>query len=227
MKLRTALIAGALFCSLLVLPTAGADFTNPTSNDQNSFISGFFPSYFRLHNDPTPPVGDTSSHAVLPLDETSPTATTLYNYDDDRDGDVGLLLAKSGAGLSETDLTKHQIWSASGPIDLDGSATLTLWSAIKSFDTTKRGVVLVALLDCNRPGTNCNTITTGSLDLEPWDTAGSGTWVEKTIDLGTVTHTIASGRTLRIKIVVGGNSGDDMWFAYDTTSYDSYFEIVP
>lgn len=39
MRIRTALVAGVLFALVLALPTAGADFTNPTSNDANSWTS--------------------------------------------------------------------------------------------------------------------------------------------------------------------------------------------
>ena len=39
MRKRTALLAVALAGSLLLLPTAGADLSNPTSNDDNSFTS--------------------------------------------------------------------------------------------------------------------------------------------------------------------------------------------
>ncbi len=48
--------------------------------------------YF-MHNNPTPPTGDTSSQVSLPLNTTSPIAT-LYNYDQDRDAFAGLLIAK-------------------------------------------------------------------------------------------------------------------------------------
>lgn len=233
---RTLPKAFLLFLSLLVIgliasaAPARSGFAATTTNGGNSLVAASsFGSelVFYLHNDPTPPTGDTASHAVLPTDQTAPTATTLYNCDTDRDSDPGLLLAKSGEGLSETDLSKHQTWSASGPIDLDGSATLTLWSAIKSFDTSKRGLVQAALLDCASDGSDCNTITTGSLDLDPWDSGATGSWVEKTIDLGTVNHSVVTSRTLRIKIVVGTDSGDDMWFAYDTTSNNSRLTISP
>jgi hypothetical protein len=39
MRARPALVAGVLFALVLALPTAGADFTNPTSNDANSWTS--------------------------------------------------------------------------------------------------------------------------------------------------------------------------------------------
>ena len=229
---RAIFLIGAVFVVIGLLLATGfsrSQVSESTDNTGNTVTaaSSFGASVFYLHNDPTPPTGDTASHAVLPFDGTVPTASVLYNYDSDRDSDDGLVLAKSGPGLSETDLTKYQIWSVLGPINLNGSTTLTLWSAIKSFDTTKRGVVLAALLDCAVDGSDCNTITTGSLDHNPWDSAGSGTWVEKTMDLGAVTYTIAADRTLRVKIVVRANSGDNMWFAYDTTSYDSHLQFGP
>ena len=114
-----------------------------------------------------------------------------------------------------------------GPVDIDGTVTLTLWAAMKDFDTTKRGVVRVALMDCRRNGRGCTRIATASVNSAPWDSAGIGTWAEKTIDFGTVTHSVAANRTLRIKIVVGNNSDDDMWFAYDTASYDSNLRVIP
>ena len=219
-------IALGLVALALVGSPARAAFSDTTDSQSNSLeAAGSFGVVLYLHNNPTPPVGDTSSQAVLPLDATSPSASTLYNYDDDRDGDPGLKLAK-GSGLSETDPSKHQIWSMAGPVDLDGTAALTLWSAIKDFDTSKQGIVLAAVLDCDSGGGGCSTIASGSLDVDPWS-GGSSTWVSRTIDLGSVTHTIASNRTLRVKVVVDGSSGDDMWFAYDTTAYDSVLTVGP
>ncbi len=214
---------------ILSAAPARSGFAAATPNSGNSLAaaSSFGGEIvYYLHNDPTPPTGNTASHALLPIDQTGPTATTLYNYDTDRNSDAGLLIVKSKDGLSETDLNKHQTWSASGPIDLDGGASLTLWGAIKKFDTKVRGVVLAALLDCAADGSDCNTITTGNLDFDPWDSGETGTWVEHTADLGNVTHSFITGRTLRIKIVVSDDGGD-MWFAYDTTGYNSRLTIGP
>ena len=35
------------------------------------------------------------------------------------------------------------------------------------------------------------------------------------------TYTIAPKHSLELKVIVGGSSGDDMWFAYDTGPYRS------
>jgi len=50
--------------------------------------------------------------------------------------------------------------------------------------------------------------------------------VFRTLDLGTVSYTVPASRSLRLKIVVEGDSEDDMWFAYDTTAYPSVLTIV-
>ena len=218
----TGLVSGAGLSRAQFSASAGSISNSVTA------ASSFTTSDFYLHNDPTPPASDTTSHTVLPFDVTAPTASSLYNYDTDRNNDAGILLERTSNGLSETDPAAYQIWSLPGQLDLDGNAELTIWSAIESFRTDKRGVVLVGLLDCASDGSDCNTITTGTLDLDPWNSAATGSWLLKTIDLGNVTHTIAADRTLRIKIVVeNASSSDNMWFAYDTTAYESHLHITP
>ena len=54
---------------------------------------------------------------------------------------------------------------------------------------------------------------------------GSGTWVLKTLSLTCSSYTIPAGNRLEFKLIVKSNSADDMWFAYDTTSYDSRFGL--
>jgi hypothetical protein len=34
-------------------------------------------------------------------------------------------------------------------------------------------------------------------------------------------YTVPAGHELELKVIVASNSGDDMWFAYDTASYRS------
>jgi len=36
---------------------------------------------------------------------------------------------------------------------------------------------------------------------------------------------LLSGHYFELKLLVDGESDDDMWFAYDTTSYDSKIEL--
>ena len=89
-----------------------------------------------LHNDPTPPTGDTISHLVLPMDGTEPSATTLYNYDTDRDAAAGLLIEKGGSGPGEADPVLHQAWRTSplgSDLGITGDVSIDFWSALVDF----------------------------------------------------------------------------------------------
>ena len=64
-------------------------------------------SSYYLHNNPTPPVAATSSQTSLPLTTGPALVATLHNYDQDRDAQSGLLIAKGGTDENEAGATKH------------------------------------------------------------------------------------------------------------------------
>ncbi|MEM9467695.1 MAG: hypothetical protein AAGA90_20130 [Actinomycetota bacterium] len=218
-----AVASGLLVVALLTITRTEAAFSGTTQNQTNTFdAAASFAINLHLHNNPTPPTGNTTSQDLLPLDATEPTATTLRNYDTDRDAAEGLLLAK-GSGLGETDLVKFQRWrhTPSSSLTLSGTAQLTIYTAMKDFTAGKSGAVDVGLYDCTTGGSSCTQLASGSASQNPWP----NTWQAVTVDLGAVSHTVASGRALIIKVVVSDSSGDDLLFAYDTTAYASELEI--
>lgn len=163
------------------------------------------------------------------LKTTAPTDTSLNNFDPGRDSFAGLLISKGGSGANETDATKHQAWvvgAGSSGLTLDGTATLTLYTAMKDFDTSKGGSVTAYLVDCDASANNATAIATATVTRSDWDTANSGTWIETTFNFGYIDHTVASNRSLGVIIVVGNGSGDDMWFAYDATQTPSALHIT-
>ena len=226
-KGKALLIAAMLFLgnSWPWLP-ATARFTDSAQNPGNVFVTAiYFPKDFYLHDNPTPPTGNTSSQAVLPLDTNSPTAAALYNYDQDRDAFTGLLIAKGASGVGETDLTKYQAWrssSLSGGQGLTGTVTVELWTAIRDFGQNQAGEVTVFLRDYN--GSTYTEIGSGTLYQANWQ-GGSSTWVKKTITVSGLSYTIPAGNRLEVKVIVGNSAGDDMWFAYDTTTYASVVKV--
>lgn len=158
------------------------------------------------------------------LSTAAPTSGSLPNYDPGQDSDPGRKLDKSDEGWNEDNPGKHQLWVApKGEMTIDGQVTLTFWSAMKDFDQDKGARVEAFLLDCNPGGSTCVLIDQGSRESYPW--SASASWVSKTIDFGSVTYSIAENRSLAIKVVVGDDSDDDMWFAYDTTSYPSRLSL--
>ncbi len=172
-----------------------------------------------VHNNPTPPTGDTTRQADLSMDTTAPTAEVLYNYDTDKDLEPGRNIHYGGSGTGEGNLDKYQNWQFTIPEDLhiSGDVSTILWSATKTFDTTKRGIVTAYLRDFD--GAGYTEIANGTLDMDLWQ-QGSTTWVEREIIITGVDYTVLAGHILELKIIV--NSGShDMWFAYDTTDYPS------
>ena len=174
-----------------------------------------------MHSNPSPPTGDTNSQADLPFTTTVPTATILYNYDQDVDAEPGKQIAKGGSGANESDLNKYQNWRTgvlSSNLVFDGVVNFHFWSGIKDFGDGKAGEVKAFLRDYN--GTGYTEITNVTLFVSDWQ-GGSSTWVEKTLAFPSVVYSVPAGNQLEVKYIVGGNAGDDMWFAYDTTALDS------
>ena len=178
-----------------------------------------------MHNNPTPPTGDTNSQIVLPLIPASPIATTLYNYDQDRDAFAGLLIAKGSIGPVDLDSTKRQVWR-SGTLaeaqSLNGGVTIDFWAAIKDWGQIEAGEVEIYLRDYK--GSGHTEIGNGIVFDTDWQ-GGSSTWINKTVTISGLNYTVPSGNELEVELIVGSNAGDDMWFAYETTSYPSVVKI--
>lgn len=187
-----------------------AVFTDSAGVGTNTFSSGEWAVYY-LHNNPTPPVGNTASQATLPFDRNAPTAATLHNYDTNRDNDPGLMIREG----------QYQVWLTPqfpGDIAINGDVVVTLWSAMEDFQTGIRGVVTVYLLEVD--GANFTQIGTRTVSNANWQ-GGSATWVERAITVSGVNDTIAAGHQLGLAVFVDSASHNDMWFAYDTQTYRS------
>ena len=178
-----------------------------------------------MHNNPTPPTGDTASQLVLPMDSTSPTAAVLYNYDTDRDTFPGLLIARGGSGPDEDDPAKYQAWRTAtfgASTVIQGNVTVSLWSAMKNFDDTKGGTITAYLRDFD--GSNYVEVGGATYTDSTWQ-GGSPSWVLKTFQLSIDPHTLAPGHRLELKLIVENSSDDDMWFAYDAGNYKSRVSV--
>ena len=176
-----------------------------------------FPLY--LHNNPTPPNGDTLSQEILPLNSAAPTSSVLYNYDTDRDSTPGLMIQQGGTGPSETDPAKHQHWRApalSVDVPIQGNVVVGLWSAMKEFKPG-RGTVSVYLYDYSDSYT---LIGAAGLDLPDWQN-GNADWQVKSFTMANVSYVLPAGHNLELILVVRSSSDDDMWFAYDTAARKS------
>jgi hypothetical protein len=107
-------------------------------------------SYY-WHNNPTPPISDTSIQHPLYMDTTVPTADTLYNYDINRDNDPGRLINQGGVGPDEDHPNKMQEWRTTAPFAEDfhikGKVGLLYWWGMKNFDASKTAAARFYLRD--------------------------------------------------------------------------------
>ena len=173
-----------------------------------------------LHNDPSPPVGDTNSHATLPMGFVAPSVGSLFNYDTNRDAFAGLLIQKGGTGFTDTDPMKHQRWRSevfAVTTAVSGAPQLVFWSAMKDFKDQKRGAVAAYLVATD--GTTAAWSVSGSVQRANWQ-GGSASWVETPLTFDAPAPSlIPAGSWLELVLVVENSSDDDMWFAYDTATF--------
>jgi hypothetical protein len=196
--------------------------TTDTGNVATIDFAGQSACRYYLHNNLSPPTGNTNQQANLTADGTFPGQTTLYNYDQYRDASAGPLIVKGGSGAGESDLTKYQDWRTGAlgeDLKLSGTVRVHLWAAVKSFSTSATGSVTVYLRDFN--GATSTEIANSTLTAGPWDAAASGTWVPKTVSIAAVNYAVPAGNRLEVKLIVDTAAGADMHFAFDTTSYPS------
>jgi hypothetical protein len=169
--------------------------------------------------------GDTTSTPVLPFTTTAPTAGTLPNYDTDRDAQPGLRIREADNHLGTGDPAKYQKWSMAVDtgLVLAGPATLDLWAAMAGFDAGEAGRVIASISSCNASGFECTQLAMGSARVVQDDAPGS--FLPVTIDFGVVSASIPPNRTLVVKVVVDGDSADDMVLAYGTATYASALRL--
>ena len=150
------------------------------------------------------------------LNTTYPNRTVLVSYDND---------ANEGLKLYKGD-------TLTNPLQYQDFETLALTSALPLYSTVRLYIWLNASLN---PDASYTFITrlynkTGAaytLLAQPQHTRTmSGVWTEYAFNIN-VTSTIAAGSQLVLRISLTSGSANDLFVAYDTTTYDSRLEIFP
>jgi len=185
--------------------------------------ASFSATTYYLHNNPSPPVGNTNAQANLAMNTTAPSATALFNYDADQDAAPGRLVLRGGSGASESTLTRYQNWlGPTAPLlgqSINGTITVEFWSSVANFTPGVPGEVTVFLRDNDSVLGLSTEIASATVSAADWQ-AGSSGWVKRTVTFN-VNVLLLVGRRLEVKLIVPASSGADMWLAYDTTLYRS------
>lgn len=186
---------------------------------------------YYLHNNPTPPVGDTTAQADLPMDATSTPAFLRYNYDTNVNpsNDVGISVLENGT-ISTTNLARYRNWRTdplSADMHIDGEVEVHLWGGTKDFQVNKSGEVIVYLRSWD--GATYTSIATATLLVNDW-MAGFEDFVPVSLLMSGIDHTVSAGDQLDLRLVVGKNTQtNEMWFMYDFIDFDAamYIQTTP
>ena len=112
------------------------------------------PTYY-LHNNPTPPSGDTDAQANLPMAEDNPEVETFYNYDQNYDSNPGRKIEESDGGPDGLELKEYQNWLTAPyteNIHFQGTAVINLYIAPDGFNFDNDGEFTVYLRDYDPVG---------------------------------------------------------------------------
>lgn len=185
--------------------------------------ASFSATTYYLHNNPSPPVGNTNAQANLAMNATAPSAATLFNYDANHDAAPGRLVLRGGGGASESTLTHYQNWRGpTAPLfgqSINGTITVEFWSGVANFTPGVPGEVTVFLRNHDTLLGLSSEISSTTVSAADWQ-AGSTAWVKRTVTFN-VSVVLLVGHQLEVKLIVPASSGADMWLAYDTTLYRS------
>jgi hypothetical protein len=158
---------------------------------------------------------------LLPLGQTVPTATTLFNYSSDINSFPGRHIHRAGgsADANESAPDRNQVWRTpvlSSDVTISGSALLFMWSGTEDFRLSRSGAVRAFLRDFD--GSGHTEITEVTLFDPDWQ-GGSSTWVAHTLVFPSVNYTVPAGHRVELKLIVDNSSDEDMNLAYDTASF--------
>jgi hypothetical protein len=229
--MRRAAVA-AMLVALAVFAATGfvwslARFTSSAADGGNAFTSGHWT--YDLHNNPTPPTGNTTAQANLTATMTASTQVTLFNYDTDCDTDTGRQLVQVNPPTpGNTTLCRYVNWRLpvqAVALPLTGTVTADIWAATQVKQGYRTGSIIAYLRDYNPAGAGtyveiANATYTGNYVV-------GGTFYERSIAIPiTGTYTLPIGHQLELKLEAPRTAPpNDMMVAYDTTGYPSYLRL--
>jgi len=221
-----ALVAAGMVVAAASLALAGshvvlARLVDTAAVTGNTFATGSWATgtTWYLHNNPTPPTGNTAAQFNMALNATAPTAATLYNYDTNCEFRAGRSIRRNTGLVTEAGACRYATWRSAALAaarTLNGTATLTVFARKASAGGI--APTLRAFLRVFNPSTSTYT---------ELGTANATITTEPTLPFASyaLSWTLASvsvplGRQIDVKIVATGGTREPE-IAYDTTAYPS------
>ncbi|HET6771261.1 MAG TPA: hypothetical protein VFH75_06455 [Actinomycetota bacterium] len=209
--------------------TSGAN-NSITHTSTDTVIVGFAGLTLNLHNNPTPPTGNTTAQKPMAMNLTPVSATTLYTYSTDYyNNEPGRYIEQRNTDHNEDLKVRMANWVYQVPNPdtlFNGTVELTLWVARKDLSCTGGPVHIRAFLrtkatDVTDTG---NELTSGDGVMVPVG-VGSCPFQQITITMTPINVTLAANTWLELKVTNRQTSGDAALIAYDTLDYRSTIKL--
>lgn len=209
--------------------TSGAN-NSVSRTSKDTVIVGFPGITLNLHNNPTPPAGDTIAQSEMAMNLGSVSATTLYKYSTNYYpvGEGGRYInIKPAATETETspEFMGNWIYQLPDKAKFNGNVTLKLWVARKDFSCGGPAHIRVFLRDKKNPGDSGGTVlATGNAVMVP-TAIDSCPFQEITLTMTLANVDVAKNRYLELKVTNQTTPADAVLIAYDTTQYRSTLKL--
>jgi type II secretory pathway pseudopilin PulG len=169
-------------------------------------------------NVPTADSATPSGASVNQMNATAPTATTLFNYDTDRDTVSGRSLDTGGSGFGDLSVAKSMYWryGVGANTTFAGTAYVSLYGVLRSLDPTGTGVVNVYLRAQNGVAGPWVNVGSASFTASPWGTSSLGAFIVPVTGLN---FSVVKNALIEVEVQVGSGASGVMDFGYDTTSF--------
>jgi hypothetical protein len=222
---RGALLILALSAVYLSATGAGsslARFNTGSASGANAITAGIWAFY--LHNNPTPPTGNTPAQYNLTMTAVVPTPVPLYFYDTDKANRAGRGITRNNPPspglLTNFRYVNWRTPAFASTFTLGTTVTIDIWSATNINTANRTGSLIVYLRDYNP---TAGTYVEIANNTRTATYAAGRTWyrtpITVTVAAGT---TLAVGHMLEVKIESPtATSQNNMLVAYDTQTYPS------
>ena len=213
--------------------TSGAN--NAVSHSaQNTLEIGVVGLTLNLHNNPTPPVGNTTAQANMAMDISPGSSPTLYQYSTNHysggSAKPGRFVDKRGNPAHDESNTKFMAnWVHQVPQNtlFNGTAQIKVWVAAKDFKCDKTLHIRAFLRKKDTSATTAGTLL-GSVNAIILPPGGSEPceFRQQTLSIALTNVTVETNKWVELKITnVEITNGDAALIAYDTLTYNSTLKL--
>jgi len=223
---RFGLVPALILAALLSQAGTSLALFTASRADAGSFASGVWAYY--LHNNPTPPVGNTTAQTNLSMNTTRPTSPVNppYQYSTNCSTQPGRRLTRAAPSATQATVCDYVNWRASLPAGmtvLSGTITVDIWSATDTTRANRTGSVVLYLRDYNPANGSYAEINNGAYGLYNGTYAVGRTFYHTPVSITlTGTYTLAATHQLEVKLEASNTYQSNMLVAYDTTTYVSF-----